>query len=294
LIRNKYYRSAGLCNFAWRNFIGLKLFQRIIFLSTALQILLFGWAWSGSEEDLKMGIRYFEERYTCSPDYHSNPKNIDLSIECLERALKDSKTREQAGEHLLWAYFYKAMFICENKSCKKFFLAKGKSLGDRLSSEFSDNINIKYGFSVNTGRWSEVHGVFASAWDGVASKIKQAVESAMMIDPDYGDGLGYRLLGILYFKAPYIPVILPWADKTKAIEKVKFAATKWPESIGNQLTLGELYYWGGDMKRSRDIFSKMQNMTPRPKHLTLDQYEIDKAANYIREIDLKLAHSRTD
>ncbi len=264
------------------------------YLSILILIFCFGLSKAGGERDLELGISYYNERYSSAPDYSCNPEKVDLSIECFERALKNEETREKAGEHLLWAYFYKAMFICKDEQAKKENFSRGRDLGEELVKEFPQNINLKYGYTTNIGKLSEINGVFSSACQGVAGKIKENVEKAMEIDPDYEMGLGYRLKAILYFKAPYIPVILPWASKDEAFEMAEHAVKKWPSSVGNMLTLGELYYWNGDMDKARDIFRSMQSMAPREDHRTLDNYEIGKASRYIREIDKDLAQSRAN
>ena len=78
----------------------------------------------------------------------------------------------------------------------------------------------------------------------------------------------------------------------KAFELAKKAKGMAPNSIGNNLTLGELYYWSGDYENARKIFSFMQGLNPRPNHYTLDQYEIQKAANYLSKIDNEIFQTR--
>ncbi len=246
------------------------------------------------EGDLEKGISYYENRYSWVPNFSSHPENVDLSIKHLEKAFLDPDTRESAGEHLLWAYFFKAMFICEDHACKKQVFADGKNLGEKLTKEYPDNINIKFGYSTNLGKWSEINGLFASACQGVAGKIKSTLDDAMKINPDYEDGLAYRLKSILYYKAPYIPLVVPWANKDEAFEMSRLTVKKWPNSIGNFLTLGELYYWDENYTEAREVFVQMQKLEPRRDHYILDQYEKDKAIRYIDEIDRLLAQSKLD
>ncbi len=251
-------------------------------------------AFCGGQDDLEKGIDLYEHRYTWSPNFSFHPENVDLSIQYLEKALNDRNTREVAGQHLLWAYFFKAMFTCIDEDCKKDAFSRGKAMGEMLTEEYPKNLNIKFGYTTNLGKWSELNGLFASACQGVAGKIKNTLDDAMAMDKNYLDGLGYRLKSILYYKAPYIPVLVPWASKEEAFEMSRFAVDKWPESIGNRLTLGELLYWSGQYEEARSVFVDMQSMKPRKDHYILDQFEIDKASKYLKKIDAKNSQSRID
>lgn len=249
-------------------------------------------AYSEKNLNLEMGIEYYGKRYSKDPSHRCHPENVLKSIQYFEKAIAEKSSREEAGQHLLWAYYYKGMFLCTGDQDKRKEYDKGKKLGEKLMKEFPDNVDIKFGYVANTGKWSEINGMFASAYDGVGGKIRDALEDALSINPDFENGLGYRLLALLNYKAPNVPIIMPWPCKEKAFELAKKAKSMAPDNIGNNLTLGELYYWSGDYEKARTIFSFMQSLNPRPNHYTLDQYEIQKAANYLNKIDSELIQTR--
>ena len=58
--------------------------------------------------------------------------------------------------------------------------------------------------------------------------MKTHSEKIIELDPDYKDGGGYFMLGVVHLRTPYVPFFLSWPDKDEAERLLKIA-----EKCGN-------------------------------------------------------------
>ena len=53
--------------------------------------------------------------------------------------------------------------------------------------------------------------------------MKTHSEKIIELDPVYQDGGGYFMLGVVHYKSPYIPFLLPWPDNDQALKYLRLA-----------------------------------------------------------------------
>jgi len=82
-------------------------------------------------------------------------------------------------------------------------------------------------------------GVTAALLQGLAPKVKQAIEDAVAADPSFANGAPLRALGAFYSRAPW-----PVGDKAKAKE----AFLRARKNGMTHLYLAEFYWRTGDRK----------------------------------------------
>jgi hypothetical protein len=101
---------------------------------------------------------------------------------------------------------------------------------------------------VDWGKWALVYGKFAAARQGVAAKIRDDAEAAILIDRAFDDGAGYRLLGRLHHQTPRIPLVTGWASRSDALKNLKLALEVGPRNFYNRLYWAEAL-WDYDPSR---------------------------------------------
>ncbi len=95
---------------------------------------------------------------------------------------------------------------------------------------------------INWGKWALVFGKTAAARQGAAAKIRDDAEAVILIDPDFEEGAGYRLLGRVHHQTPSIPFITGWASRSQAIKNLRIAKEKGPRHFYNRLYWAEVLH----------------------------------------------------
>ncbi|MEE9615224.1 MAG: hypothetical protein V3W31_09820 [Thermodesulfobacteriota bacterium] len=171
------------------------------------------------------------------------------STEPIERALSAYLKAYELGDSsaelsvkiLQSTYFY-ATYAEKDKKAQKAALQKAREVGEAAAAKHPGDGPLNYQMGGIWGRWGEVNGIIASARKGVADKVRVYAEKAVSLDPGYASGGGYRTLGRLNFKAPYIPLILSWPSKKEALKYLKKAVEVGPENLTNHLFYAENLY----------------------------------------------------
>lgn len=148
------------------------------------------------------------------------------------------RTAELYAKILRSSYFYSANAEKEKKKQKE-ILQRAIDIGTEGLEMYPNEAAINYQMAGCWGRWGEVNGIFASARKGVADKVKLYGEKTIKLNPAFEEGGGYRTMGRLHFKAPYIPFILSWPDKEEALKNLAIAVEKGPENLTNHLFYAE-------------------------------------------------------
>ena len=125
---------------------------------------------------------------------------------------------------------------------------------------------------VDWGKWALVFGKTAAARQGAAAKIRDDAEAVILIDPDYDDGAGYRLLGRVHHQTPSIPFITGWASRSAAIKDLRIAMEKGPRNFYNRLYWAEVLhdYEPSRREEARKILESLVADTPTAALLVED------------------------
>jgi len=140
---------------------------------------------------------------------------------------------------ILRASFFYATNAEKDERKQKEILQRATVIGAEAVEMYPDDAAINYQLAGCWGRWGEVNGLIASARKGVADKVKLYGEKTIRLDPDLEEGGGYRTMGRLHFKAPYIPFILSWPDKGQSLKNLAMAVEKGPHNLTNHLFYAE-------------------------------------------------------
>jgi hypothetical protein len=248
-----------------------------------LFLTLLAYSISSHASELDIGKQWYERRAEEANGLETDSRAIDRAIYFLHKALEHRATEEEAGILLLKSYYFKGEFTTQGEEQKRLVFAGAKDLGERLLQKYPTSPGLRLFYSANLGKWGEYSGVLAAAESGIADKIRVNAEKILEIDPKYGQGAGYYLLGAIHFRAPYIPFLLSWPDNREAIVNLRKAHGMAPESLGIKLILAQALLRQGDQKVALSLLQEVSRQAPRRFRLLEDRAYIEEARGLLKE-----------
>ena len=145
---------------------------------------------------------------------------------------------------------------------KKADFNNGKKLGEKYIDQYPNSASFRFWYLVNLGSWAEEYGIIAAAREGVSDLMRKHSKEIISLDPEYENGGGYFMLGVVHYKSPYIPFILSWPDNDKAISYISKSISI-GEPIPNQkVYLAQALYKDGRKVESIKLLEEVANMQP--------------------------------
>lgn len=238
---------------------------------------------SSYASELEIGKRWYERRAEEARGLETNPKAIDRAIYFLHQALEHRATEEEAGILLLKSYYFKGTFATRGKEQRQRVFARAKAVGEKLLKAYPDSPGLRLFYSANLGKWGEFSGIMAAAESGIADKIRENAEKIIDIDPNYGEGAGYYLLGTIHFRAPYIPFLLSWPDNEKALANLRKAHRMAPNSLGIKLVLAQVLHRQGDKAAAAALLEDVSRRSPQRGRVLEDRVYIHEAKGLLKD-----------
>lgn len=248
-----------------------------------IAFFVFGFNSINAQTDLQKGIDFFDKRAEKHEGLKVDSTNINKAILMFYTALKTTDD-EKATQYLLQCYYFKGAFVVKTKVEQQKNYLKGALLGEHAIKIYPKNETILMWYIANFSKYGESLGLVNSAKNGLADKVKLHAEKLLELNPKFNDGAGYKILGVINYKVPHIPLMLTWPSKTKAEEYLKKALAINPKSISN------LYYYAeflSEVKRKEEakIVLKMVVEThPRKTNLIEDLYDLNQARKLLEKV----------
>ncbi len=237
--------------------------------------------------NFQRGLEFFEARATGAKDWRAESQFIDSAIFHFRKSIECPETRQKSAYYFLRSLHFKAMYTDLPEADRKEIYNEAKTKGEYLAIEFPYDIGIKLWYLANAGKWIQYYGIFRAAYEGLGPKIKSTCEKIVELDPLYEKGIGYRMLGLVYYQAPYIPVILTWPDEEKGIALTQKALEIDPDNIGNLLFMGKIYFMDEQYEKARFYLKKCRKQKPREAYLIMERFDQMKAKEFLDIIDAK-------
>ena len=103
------------------------------------------------------------------------------------------------------------------------------------------------------------------------------------LDPEFENGGGYFMLGVVHYKSPYIPFILSWPDNDKAISYLS-KSINIGEAIPNQkVYFAQALYKDGKKNEAIKLLKEVANMQPSTDERVRDWDQIDTAKQLLKD-----------
>ena len=136
---------------------------------------------------------------------------------------------------------------------------------------------------MNLGSWAEEYGVISAAREGVADLMRKHSKKIISLDPEFENGGGYFMLGVVHYKSPYIPFILSWPDNDKAISYLS-KSINIGEAIPNQkVYFAQALYKDGKKNEAIKLLEEVANMQPSTDERVRDWDQIDTAKQLLKD-----------
>jgi len=241
-------------------------------------------AFCSAQTNFDQGVNYFNKRAEIHQGLKVDSTNINLAIDYFKKALKNSDTKEDATDYMLLCYYYKAAFVVRTKAdqMKNYFI--GKTLGEYAIKEYPKNKGILLWYIANVSKYGEAKGIVSSAKNGLADKIKTHTEKLLVLDPEFADGAPYRIMGVINYKVPYIPLFLTWPSKENAEKYLKKALKVNPISTSNLYYYSEFLVEEKRYEEAKRLLSKLLKIPPRKDNIIEDSYDIAMAKKLLAKV----------
>lgn len=122
-------------------------------------------------------------------------------------------------------------------------------------------------------------GIVTAILKGAGGKLKKLANEIIAVDDTYLDAVGYRLLGRLYFSAPF-----PVGSKKKALEYFQKSVERAPGSLFNHYWLGEGYIAREKIEEGRKEFQFVLDHPPTETEKHFSETTKQAAQRRLREL----------
>ncbi|MFT4681672.1 MAG: tetratricopeptide (TPR) repeat protein [Flavobacteriales bacterium] len=225
---------------------------------------------------LEQGKTFYENRSDGAVGLQALPDNVDRAINYFQQAYEQQEDELLSGTLLVEAYTYKARFV-EPEADKKDVFKTAKEIGEDLIKKYPDDARARFAYIAALGLWAERIGALTAATSGVVGKIMKNTKALIAIDPEYRNGIGNRIVGVMNYEAPYIPFIMSWPDKQKAVGIIHDCLAKDPHDRGNNYYYAEALIENGKSDEAIPYLEKVLALQPKEDFLMEDRAFADWA-----------------
>jgi len=258
------------------------------------------------QQRIQEGDQHWDLRAEGSQGSKADPKEIDQAVFAYRQALLVDTESLAARWRLMRALYFKAEYTPNSNEEKKKIFEEGKGIGEEalqrirqdaarrtgkslgkagpveLANLLKGSENVVECFfwsSADWGGWALAFGKLPAAREGAATKIRDLATAVILMDQNYAEGGGYRVLGRLHHQTPAIPFITGWASTKEAVVLLRHAVEIGPRDLLNRLYLAEALW---DLNRdsheeARKIIEGLGNDQPRAQFLVEDKAVQEKA-----------------
>lgn len=225
-------------------------------------IILFSLLLAGND-DLQTGIKYFNERALVTKGLVADATAIDKAIQVFEKELAKDPASETAGFYYIQSLNFKGRFTAVSNDDKKMIFGKAVKKGNELIRIYPKSGRLRFALLTAIGSLGESSGVMKAAESGVLNQV--LLHSKMLIQTDsmYNFGAGWKVLGILNYKTPNIPLVLTWPDKTYAKTLLRKSLKYFPADLSNNYYYAECLLESGEKVQAKIYFQLVQKLPTR-------------------------------
>lgn len=243
-------------------------------LTKALLLLLLAFATCFANSDLEFADSCYKARAERAVGDKADVKNANLMIKAYRKAMKDPEVAEKATEGYAKSLYFSFRFVPFDKNKRKQKLDSLKQQTEDAYNKYPKNKTIAYIYASSLSMWGAEKNPLAAIKDGFANKVKDVAEKSK----------NYQILGRAHQLLPYLPIILPWPDKSLAEKYLALALEQDPHDTYNYFFLAELRF---DQKRydeAQSLITKGLSIGARADYLLEDR----RGRWHLKELQKKL------
>ncbi len=187
-----------------------------------------------------------------------------IAIDGYEQALEEDPGNLTLHVKLMDSLYYMGFYVAKKKSEKRPFAVRAIELNQSALQVLSDRIGreklaaaetpeaqaalfkqvpqaaaIHLWCGINWGIWSQSHSSLAAARHNVGRKIRDHSAMVILLDDQFWDGGGYRLMGRLHTYAPIVPGFTGWVNRAYGVSMIRKANAISTQDTRNPMFLAE-------------------------------------------------------
>ena len=248
------------------------------------KLLILFFSFYTTPDELQTAIHYFEARSENAVGLQAIAINADKAIAIFENLLKQNKSVQIAGGYCLQCYNFKGRFVAISDKDKIAAYAKTIVLGNDLVKKYPKDGKIRFELTSAIALSAEINGIMKSIDDNVMAQLLYHTKMLIETDSMYNQGGGWKFDAGLNYKTPYIPLIMTWPDKKRAIEVMKKVLKYFPTDVGANFYYAEALYEDGQ-KGLAKIFFQLTVKLPSRKDFTIeDEFFKVKSRKYLLKL----------
>ncbi len=247
-------------------------FSLLLFLSLC--------AFVPESETLTDGIELYDNRAEGAVGLKANPENLFKALTIFQNAFNRKEDLEISGLYLMRTQEYIARFIETETEKKKQRFEAERKIGEQLVKLYPNSAPVRFAYISAIGLWAEQVGAMKSAKDGVLGKMKEQVEALIKIDSMYNNAAGYKVMGLMNLKTPYIPFFLTWPSDKEGKRLVEKALKYFPKDHGNNYYYAEVLEKFGLKDRAK-LYVNVVLALPCRKELLLEDRKFQEDAKQL-------------
>jgi len=231
---------------------------------------------------IETGDGYFSRRAEGHQADWASTEPIKKALAAYIKAYDEGDRSPELAARILKATYFYATYAEKDVNEQKKALQRAIDIGEAVAEKNPGSVALSYQLGGCWGRWGEANGIIASARKGVADRVKTFAEQTVSLDPEYAEGGGFRTLGRLHYKAPYIPLVLSWPDKNESIRQLAMAVKAGPDNLTNHFFYAESLYDRGFYAEALEQVDMVIHAKPDPSKIVEDMRD-KKEAGELKE-----------
>jgi tetratricopeptide (TPR) repeat protein len=220
-----------------------------------------------AQSELQKGIGWFEQRTEGAMGIRAKREPIDRAIAHLRNAMAEPQHELQAALYLCRSYIFKGRFVETESKLKSRSLEEAKITAEKMLKKYPNNRELRFEHLAGLGLWGESIGIFRAAKEGIATRMKEACEIMIRIDPEFMNGVGKRSLGVLNYKVPAIPFIISWPDKKLSLALLAEVMKSYPDDMASNFYYAEALVVSGKKAEAEQYLKRVLAFAPSNEHL---------------------------
>lgn len=233
---------------------------------------------------MQMGIDYFNARATNAKGLVADETNINKAITVFEKQISENKSTEQAVAYYLKSLNFKGRFVAMNDETKKKIYRKAKDLGNKYIRQYPESGPIRFELISSIGLEAEMDGILKSIQNDVMKLMLYHSQMLIKTDSMCMQGGGWKVLAILNYKTPNIPLLVSWPSKETAKKLLQKSLVYFPTIISNNFYYAEALLENKENVRAKIYFQLVLKLPPRKDCVLEDEYFKIKARKYLEKM----------
>lgn len=235
-------------------------------------------------DELQTAINYFNARSENAIGLQANAVNVDKAIAIFDVLFKQGKDPKVVGGYYMQCINFKGRFVYITDSDKKKAYAKTIVLGNDLVKKFPKDGKIRFELTSAIALSAEINGVVKSIDDNVMAQLLYHTKMLIETDSLYNQGGGWKFDAGLNYKTPYIPLIMTWPDKKRAIEVMKKVLKYFPTDVGANFYYAEALYEDNQKMLAKIYFDLAIKLPSRKDFMIEDEFFKVKSRKYLKKL----------